>query len=116
MIHNIFGKCKDILKEVINNLKGSDRRMALARVAVDIGKGGQSLVADEFNVSRSTIRKGHHELSSGFRIEDAFSARGRKPIEEKLPNLIEDIKNIVDSQSQTDPNFKTTRLLPYATS
>jgi len=115
MIHNFFGKCKDILKETINKLKGSDRRMALARVAVDIGKGGQSLVADEFNVSRSTIRKGHHEFSSGFRIEDAFSARGRKPIEEKLPNLIEDINNIVDSQSQTDPNFKTTRLFTRIT-
>ncbi|HZK55843.1 MAG TPA: ISAzo13 family transposase [Desulfosporosinus sp.] len=115
MIHNIFGKCKDILKETINKLKGSDRRMALARVAVDIGKGGQSLVADEFKVSRGTVRKGLHELNSGFRIVDAFNARGRKPIEEKLPNLIEDIKNIVDSQSQTDPNFKTTRLFTRIT-
>ena len=41
---------------------------------------------------------------------DAFSARGRKRAEEHLPNLLEDIKDIVDSQSQTDPSFKTRRL------
>ena len=115
MIQKIFGKCKDILEEAINKLKGSDRRIALARLSVVSGKGGQSLVADEFKVSRTTIRKGHHELNSGFRIVDAFNARGRKPIEKKLPNLIEDIKNIVDSQSQTDPNFKTTRLFTRIT-
>lgn len=39
-----------------------------------------------------------------------MSARGRKPVEERLPSLLEDIKNIVDSQSQTDPSFQTRRL------
>lgn len=115
MILNIFGKCKDIFKETIYKLKGSDRRVALAKVSEVIGKSGQSLVAREFNVSRDTIRKGQHELNSGFKIVDAFNARGRKPIEEKLPNLKQDIKDIVDSQSQTDPNFKTTRIFTRLT-
>ena len=115
MILGIFEKCKDIFKETLNKLKGSDRRVALASVSDVIGKGGQSIVANEFKVSRDTIRKGLHELNSGFEIVDAFNARGRKPIEEKLPNLIRDIKNIVDSQSQTDPNFKTTRIFTRLT-
>ena len=97
MILNIFGKCKDIIKEAISKLKGSDRRVALAKVSEVIGKGGQSAVAKEFNVSRDTVKKGLHELKSGFKIVDAFNARGRKNIEEKLPGLIEDIKDIVDS-------------------
>ena len=33
MILNIFEKCKDILKETLNKLKGSDRRVALASVS-----------------------------------------------------------------------------------
>lgn len=115
MILGIFGKCKDIFKETLNKLKGSDRRVVLASVSDVIGKGGQSIVANEFKVSRDTIRKGLHELNSGFEIVDAFNARGRKPIEEKLPNLIRDIKNLVDSQSQTDPNFKTTRIFTRLT-
>ena len=115
MILNIFGKCKDILKETLNNLKGADRRVFLASVSVIIGKGGQSIVAKELHVSRDTIRKGLHELNSGVAIVDTFNARGRKPIEEKLPKLMQDIKNLVDSQSQTDPNFKTTRMFTRLT-
>jgi len=115
MILNILEKCKDIFKEVVNKLKGSDRRVALAKVSEIIGKGGQSAVAKEFNVSRDTVKKGLHELKSGFKIVDAFNARGRKNIEEKLPRLIEDIKDIVDSQAQTDPSFKTTRLFTRIT-
>ena len=80
MILNIFGKCKDIIKEALNKLKGSDRRVALASISEVIGKCGQSIVSREFNVSRDTIRKGLHEFTSGFEIVDAFNARGRKPI------------------------------------
>ena len=36
--------------------------------------------------------------------------RGRKRAEEHLPNLLADIKAIVDGQSQTDPSFQTQRL------
>ena len=57
-----------------------------------------------------TIRKGQHELASGFTCVDAFTARGRKRAEEHLPHLLEDIRAIVDSQSQADPQFRTTRL------
>ena len=57
-----------------------------------------------------TIRKGTHELESGFTCLDAFSARGRKRVEVHLPHLLSDIKAIVDSQSQADPQFRTNRL------
>lgn len=115
MIQNFLEKCKDIFIESVNKLKGSDKRIALAKTAEAIGIGGQSVVAKEFNVSRDTIRKGTYELKSGIRIVDAFNARGRKKVEEKLPDLLENIKDIVDSQSQTDPDFKTTRLFTRLT-
>jgi len=73
-------------------------------MGICVYEGGQSIVASEFNVSRDTIRKGTHELESGFEIVDAHNAKGRKKVEEKLPKLMDDIKDIVDSQSQTDPN------------
>jgi hypothetical protein len=56
------------------------------------------------------IIKGRHELESGVQCIDAFNARGRKRVEERLPNLLGDIAAIVDGQSQTDPSFKSTRL------
>ena len=115
MIQNFFTKFKDVLHEAVDKLTGSDKRKLLARTAEAIGKGGQSLVADEFHVSRDTIRKGTNELRTGISCKDAFHARGRKKVEERLPNLIQDIKDIVDGQSQTDPSFHTTRLFTRLT-
>ncbi len=43
------------------------------------------------------------ELTSGIPIKDAFKRRGRKRVESKLPNLLEDIRAIVDPHSQADP-------------
>ena len=57
-----------------------------------------------------TIRKGTHELESGLTCLDAFAARGRKRVEVHLPHLLSDIRAIVDSQSQADPQFRTNRL------
>ena len=39
-----------------------------------------------------------------------FLKEVEKRAENHLPNLLEDIEAIVDSQSQTDPTFSTTRL------
>ncbi len=110
MIQNLFGKCKDIFIKTVNKLNSADKRIVLAELSKIKRKGGQSFIAKEFGVSRDTIRKGTVELESGIKIVDKFSERGRKAIEEYLPNLLDDIRDIVDPQSQTDPSFKTTRL------
>ena len=57
-----------------------------------------------------TIRKGKHELRTGIECVDAVNQRGRQKAEEKLPKLLEDIQEIVDSQSQIDATFQTNRL------
>jgi hypothetical protein len=41
---------------------------------------------------------------------DAFHCRRRKPAEEHLPRLLDDIRAIVDCQSQADPKFQTNRI------
>ncbi len=91
-------------------LKGSDRRVFMARTVKALGVGGQRLAEREFGWSRHTIRKGPHELDRGIRCLDAYAARGRKRAEVHWPHLLQDIRAIADSQSQTDPSFKTTRL------
>jgi hypothetical protein len=90
-------------------LKGSERRMYMARVVKLWGYGGQSRAQRELGWNRHTIRKGLSELENG-PIEDNFAARGRKRAEEHLPNLLDDIRAIVDGQAQTDPTFQSQRL------
>jgi hypothetical protein len=82
----------------------------MARTVKELGPGGQGRAERELGWSRVTIRKGTHELERGFTCLDAFTARGRKRVEDHLPTLLADINAIVDSQSQTDPQFRTTRL------
>lgn len=110
MVPHWFNKCKDFVKETVSMLKGSKKRVALAKLSKDLGKGGQTLVAQTLRVSRNTIRKGIQELESGVAITDQFHARGRLLAEKKLPDLLVDIQAIVDGQSQTDPSFKTEKL------
>jgi Rhodopirellula transposase DDE domain len=101
---------KALFVETARSLKGSSRRLFMARTVKELGPGGQRRAERDLGWSRVTIRKGTHELESGFQCLDAFSARGRKRVEDHLPHLLSDIKALVDSQSQTDPRFRTARL------
>lgn len=101
---------KALFIETANSLKGSARRLFMARTVKELGAGGQRRAERALGWGRMTIRKGMHELDSGFTCLDAFAARGRKRAEDHLPNLLTDMTAIVDSQSQADPQFRTHRL------
>lgn len=96
--------------ETANTLKGSARRLFMARTVETLGPGGQRLAQRQLGWNRETIRKGTHELRAGFTCAGAYRLRGRKPAEAHLPHLLDDIKTIVDGQSQTDPQFRNNRL------
>ena len=98
------------LKIAASNLKGSARRMYLGQLALDLGDGGKSLVSRELGISRQTLRKGIREVVSGQAQVDNFQARGRKPLEETHPEMLESIREIIDGASQIDPKFTSTRL------
>ncbi|HYU74159.1 MAG TPA: hypothetical protein VEL31_15920 [Ktedonobacteraceae bacterium] len=101
---------KELLIQTAKALKGSERRLFVARTVRALGEGGQRRAERELGWNRATIRKGEHELESGIRCVDAFEQRGRKRSEAHLPNLLKDITAIVDGQSQADPQFRTNRL------
>lgn len=101
---------KDNYQLAVGLLKGAARRLFMASVVVQMGRGGQRYAAQELGWNRDLIRKGIHELKSGITCVDAFSSRGRKRWEDRRPELVQDIRAIVDAQCQTDPTFRTTRL------
>ena len=84
--------------------------MFLGQLALDLGRGGKTLVSQTLGISRETLDKGVGEAKSGTGQEEGFSERGRKPLEEISPELLSSIKEIVDGASQTDPQFKSVRL------
>jgi hypothetical protein len=101
---------KALFIETAQTLKGTARRLFMARVVKMLGSGGSQQAERELGWNRGTLRKGQHELASGMTCLAALNFRGRTRTEERLPHLLEDIRAIADSQSQTDPSFKTTRL------
>ena len=101
---------KGLLQDAAKQLKGSARRLFMARTVKELGPGGQRRAERELGWNRVTIRKGTRELESGVAIVAAFALRGRKRAEERLPQLLADLTAIVDGQSQADPQFRSTRL------
>ena len=96
-----------VLIDAAKALKGSQKRLFMAKTVQAMGRGGQRWAQEHLGWCRETIRKGTHELRSGMTCVDAFHCRRRKPAEEHLPRLLDDIRAIADGQSQADPKFQT---------
>jgi hypothetical protein len=114
-IKEVLEKFYSVFEFGLQKMNGSERRVYLAQIAINLGYGGQKLVCDTFGIDTKTLQKGIEEVTSGVFIKDAFSERGRKGIENYLPNLLMDIKSIVDSESQIDPKFYDNRLFTRLT-
>jgi hypothetical protein len=99
-----------VLIDAAKTFRASQRRLFMAKTVAAMGRGGQIWAEARLGWNRETIRKGMHELRTGMTCVDAFSCRRRKPAEEHLPRLLDDIRSIADGQSQADPKFQTNRL------
>ncbi len=100
----------EFLNEYRAKLKGAERRKFMASVVKLMGYGGQLKAERVLGWDRKTIIKGTRELETGIVCLDNYSSRGRKTAEAHLPNLLNDIKQIVSPVCQTDPTFRSTNL------
>ena len=101
---------KDTLNETQAGLSGYKRRHFMAQVVQSIFDGKPSRAENVLGWNRKTLGKALAEWEGKFCYIDRYYERGRKKAEVHLPNLLSDIQEIVDSQSQTDPTFHTNRL------
>ncbi len=106
----MLGKLTDtsiaMFKKAAKLLTGAKRRIYLAEVALEFLDGNTRETERVFGWGRETVEKGLHELESGIRCIDNYSARGNKKTEDKNSRLREDILALVEPHSQTDPDFK----------
>lgn len=109
-IGKITPELKNVLNETKSKLKGPERRKFMAQIVSVMGPGGQSRAERELGWNKHTMIKGRKELESGISCIDNFSGRGRKCVEDHLPNILNDIKDLVNPGSQADPTFRTTKL------
>jgi len=99
-----------VLIETAHELHGYARRHFMARVVKELLHGNVRRAARELGWHRTTLRKALAEWEGQFCYIDRFFTRGRKPLETQQPTLLEDMRQIADAASQTDPTFHTTQL------
>lgn len=107
---------RETLKETKASLSGYKRRHFMAKVVQTMFSGSPTKAEKELGWNRVTLSKARKELEGGFCYIDRYHARGRKRAEEHLPGLLDDIREIADRYSQTDPTFRTTRQYTRLTS
>lgn len=110
-------KMIETIRDAAKKLNGHHRRAFQARVSVDYLGGDSRLTETVFGWSRHTVAKGIKELQTGQVIPDA--PRSCRPKTEVAnPQLAQDIVELVEPDSQTDPKFqglfKYTRLTANA--
>ena len=106
---------KTRLIETAQSLKGSARRLLMARTVQALGPGGPPRAARALRWGRMPMRKGRPELDSSVSCLDALTRRGRKRAEVPLPHLLTEIHAIGESHSQAAPPRRTPRLSPRLT-
>ena len=98
-----------LLKETAKVLRGAERRQFIAHT-VEAYELSQRQAQECLGWCRDTIRKAQNERRTGITCADNFSARGRHRCEVRLPNLFQDIRDLVKDHLQTDYTFRTTQL------
>lgn len=100
-------RIRSIIKSAAGKLSGAKKREYIAEVAIEFCDGNARKAERIFGWGRETINKGIRELQTGIKCQDDYAARGNKKTEEKIPQLAQDIREIVDPKSQADPRLKT---------
>lgn len=101
-------KLKATLKDASRKLTGAKKRAFMAKVTEDYLDGSARKAETYLGWKRHTVQLGLHERRTGLVCVDNYRARGRKKTEDTLPQLTSDIHELVEGQTQADPELKST--------
>ncbi len=98
---------KEMARDAAKKIKGAAKRAFMAQITQDCLEGSARKAERELGWYRKIVEKGLREQETGINCVDNYAARGRKKTEEKLPDLENDIRDLVEQDSQVDPKFQT---------
>ena len=98
---------KATFKDAARKLTGAQKRAFTAQVALDYFEGSARKTERTMGWGRVSVQRGLDALASGEPYQDNYGARGRKPIEDLLPHLVNDIHDLLAGHTQVDPKFQT---------
>lgn len=107
MLAELSASAIETIQQAARKLTGFRRREFQAEVAAKFCQGSPRRAERVFGWGRDAVNTGLHELRTGIRCCDNFTARGRHKLEEQSPQLADEIHALVQPESQADPKFQT---------
>jgi CRISPR/Cas system CMR-associated protein Cmr5 small subunit len=111
----ITAEIRNWLNETKKSLTGYGQRHFMAETVETFCEGKAQKAEQALGWNRKTIKKAMEERGGQFCYVDQRHLSGRKKAEDHLPNLLNDLNEIAEQFSQTDPTFRTTRLFTRLT-
>lgn len=98
----------ETVSRLVAHIPWPARRQAMAEVTTMLLDGKPRIAEDVFGWGRSTVKLGMNELRIGIICKNDLSMRRKPKTEEKYPEMLNDIREIMNSECQADPHLRTT--------
>jgi hypothetical protein len=96
-----------LVSRLVERVPWPATRLAMADVARTLLAGRARVAEDVFGWGRTTVELGLNELRTGVVCVNDLSRRRKPKAEEKQPQMLVDIRAIMDPESQADPRLRT---------
>jgi hypothetical protein len=99
-----------LLARLVSLIPWPLKRSAMGDVATTILDGKPRVAEDVFGWGRATVKLGINECRTKLTCVNDRSSRRKPKVEEKNPELLRDLIEIIDPQSQAESHLRTTLL------
>lgn len=99
-----------LISRLVDLIPWPQRRQAMADVTLSLLKGKHRAAEEAFGWGRAVVELGMNELRTGLLCLNDISARKRPKAEEKEPELLADIREIMEPHCQSESHLRTTLL------
>lgn len=106
--HGVSPAAQGLMGQLVAEIPWPARRRAMGMVAATLMDGKVRACEDAFGWARSTVTLGLHEYRSGITCRNDLGRRRRPKVEHQYPQVLVDLKAIMEPDSQADPHLRTT--------
>ena len=99
-----------LISRLVNLIPWPERRSSMGDVALVLLDGKHRVAEDVFGWGRSVVKVGIKEFQTGISCVNDISKRVKPKTEEKNPELLADIRAIMEPHSETESRLRTTLL------
>ena len=106
--NGISNEVVELASRLVEQIPWPARRQAMADVTQTLLAGKTRVAEDVFGWGRAAVELGMNEMRTGIVCVNDLSQRRKSKTEEKQPQMLADIRDIMAPESQADPSLRTT--------